>query len=116
MRKPAIIDGKVKKYVEYLEDKLSEFSSTSVEVDSYLALRNFVYQGNKLLSELSFDGTELKDKDDKAIERGLKFADKVLDYNQSLSELYEKVGEKKVEEAKGKQKSASVYESVMPPK
>ena len=116
MNRPSITDPKAKKYVKYLENKLKEFEIGSTEVESYLALKNFISQGNTLLTKLNFSGDELSDKDDKAVERGLKFADKLLDYNQSLQELYEKIGIERIEEAKDKKKVASAYEAAMPTK
>ena len=116
MNKPSITDPKVKKYVEYLERKLEALNSEDAEVDSYLALKNFIKQGNKIMRNANFDGDELSDKEDKALERGLKFADKVLEYNDDLKELEEKTGKEKIKKEEGKKESASAYEAVMPPK
>ena len=49
MNKPSITDSKVKKYVEYLERKLEAFTDGGTDVDSYLALQNFIRQGKILL-------------------------------------------------------------------
>lgn len=114
MNKPSITDSKVKKYVDHLEKKLEAFTKGNVEVESYLALANFVKQGNKIMESANFDANNLSDKDDKALERAIKFADKVLEYNQSLSELYEKIGTEKIEKEKGKKQAASSYEAAMP--
>ena len=112
-------DIKIEKYIDYLEDKLKGFEIGGIEADSYLSLKHFIGQGNKLLKAVNFDGTELGDKDDKAVERGLKFSDKILDHNAALRDLYEKVGGKKIEELESKEDKkevASSYEAAMPPK
>jgi hypothetical protein len=113
------VDPKIEKYIDYLEDKLKGFDLGGIEAESYLSLKNFISQGNNLLKKIKFDGSELGDKDDKQIERGLKFADKMLDHNAALRDLYEKVGGKKIEELESKEDKkevASSYEAAMPPK
>tara|TARA_R110001592_G_scaffold190364_1_gene436254 strand:- start:5551 stop:5913 length:363 start_codon:yes stop_codon:yes gene_type:complete len=117
MKRPKITDVKASKYVDYLEDKLKGFEIGSIEAESYLSLKNFISQGNALLAKIKFDGSELGDKDDKQIERGLKFADKMLDHNSALRDLFEKVGGEKIKELEGRtyeKKVASSYEAAMP--
>lgn len=116
MNKPSITDTKVKKYVEYLERKLEAFTDGGTDVDSYLALQNFIKQGNKIMLSADFDAENLSDKDDKAVERGIKFADKVLEYNENLKELEEKIGAERIKAVKGKKEAASAYEASLPPK
>ena len=117
MKKPSITDLKVKKYVEYLERKLKEFQKGSTDVDSYLALSNYIAQGNKIMKALEFDGTEMSDKDDKVIDRATKFSDKILENNQNLKDLFSMIGiEEKKEIEEGTKKAASAYEAAMPDK
>lgn len=112
-------DPKIEKYIDYLEDKLKGFDIGGIEAESYLSLRNFISQGNTLLKKIKFDGSELGDKDDKQIERGLKFADKMMDHNAALRDMFDKVGASKIKELESKEdvkEAASSYELAMPEK
>ena len=114
MKRPVVTDKKTLKYIEHIEGKLSEFSSLTTKVKSYEALRNFIDQGNRLLRGCNFDGDELNDKEDKAVERGLKFADKMLVYNSNLDELYEMIGSPKdIEKDLNAKEAGSNYEEML---
>jgi hypothetical protein len=112
MKLEDIKDVKVRKYVKSLQTKLQEFELGSTKVDSYLALRNFIKQGNKLLSDYKVvSAEELSDKEDKALERGLKFGEKLESLQSLLDKYYAEIGE--LPEEKGKQQAGSAYEAVM---
>lgn len=114
MKRPTTSDKKVIKYLDYLEGKLEEFSSFSTKVKSYEALRNFIDQGNSLLRGCNFHGEELNDKEDKAVERGLKFADKMLIYNSNLDELFEMIGSPKdLDKDPNAKEAGSDYEAML---
>mgnify|MGYP001282652091 FL=1 len=113
MKLEDIKDVKVRRYVRGLQLKLEEFEANTTKVKSFLALKNFITQNNKLLTNyrVSDSADELSDKEDKALERGLKFSEK-LDYLQTLlDKMYGEIGE--IPEEQGKQKAASAYEQVM---
>ncbi len=113
MKSEDIKDVKVRKYVKSLESKLEEFEAKSVKVQSYLALKNFVSQGNKLLAgyKVSDSADELSDKEDKALERGLKFAEKLEPQQALLDKMYNEIGELVSE--KGEREAGSAYEKAM---
>ena len=114
MKRPKINDVRATKYIDYLEAKLEGFSNKSDQkVNSYKSLLNFITQGNKLLAsyKVSDDATELADKDDKALERGIKFSEKLDSLQALLDKLYNEIGE--LPDEKGKAKAASAYEEVM---
>ena len=114
MKRPKINDVRATKYIDYLEAKLEGFSSKSDQkVNSYKSLLNFITQGNKLLAsyKVSDDATELADKDDKALERGIKFSEKLESLQTLLDKLYNEIGE--LPDEKGKVKAASAYEKLM---
>ena len=113
MKLEDIKDVKVRKYVKGLQSKLEEFESKSVKVHSYLALKNFISQGNKLLAgyRVSNSADELSDKDDKALERGLKFAEKLESQQSLLDKMYNDIGELISE--KGERVAGSAYEKAI---
>ena len=110
MKLEDIKDIKVRKYVKSLQSKLEEFDARSVKVDSYLALKNFISQGNKLLAgyKVSDSADELSDKEDKALERGLKFSEKLESQQALLDKMFNEIGE--LLEEKGERKAGSAYE------
>jgi len=113
MKLEDIKDVRVRKYVKKLEAKLEEFSLRTAKVNSYLSLKNFIEQGNKLLNsyKVSEEATELSDKDDKALERGLKFSEKLSSLQELLDKMYSQIGE--LPEDKGKIESSSSYEKAL---
>lgn len=114
MKRPKITDVRANKYIDYLEAKLEGFSDKgSQKVNSYKSLLNFITQGNKLLAsyKVSDDASELADKDDKALERGIKFSEKLESLQTLLDKLYHEIGE--LPEEKGKAKAGSAYEQAM---
>ena len=54
---------------------------------------------------------ELSDKEDKALERGLKFGEKLESLQSLLDKYYGEIGE--LPEEKGRQQAGSTYEAVM---
>jgi|TARA_R110001583_G_scaffold67531_8_gene193136 hypothetical protein len=112
MKLEDIKDVKVRKYVKGLQSKIEEFDLGSTKVDSYLALRNFIKQGNRLLADYRVvSAEELSDKEDKALERGLKFGEKLESLQSLLDKYYGEIGE--LPEEKGRQQAGSTYEAVM---
>ena len=113
MKRPKIIDSKTNKYVDYLEGKLKDFNLDSQKVKTYLSLKNFVEQSSKLLMNFKVEDNEdnLSDKDDKALDRGLKFGKEIDDLQSLLDKMYAEIGE--LPEEKGKQEAAGSYEEAM---
>ena len=105
MKRPKIIDSKTNKYVDYLEGKLKDFNLDSQKVKTYLSLKNFVEQSSKLLMNFKVEDNEdnLSDKDDKALDRGLKFGKEIDDLQSLLDKMYAEIGE--LPEEKGKQEA-----------
>jgi len=110
--RPEIRDVKVQKYVAWLEEKLRALSVDNIQINSYKSLRNFVENNNKVLTEAHFTKQDLSDKEDKFIERAFKYADKVLDYNEALDKMYDKIGDKWIDEDE-EQESATAYEEAI---
>lgn len=114
MKRPKITDVRVSKYVDYLEAKLEGFSDkSSRKVKSYRSLLNFVDQGNKLLAsyKVSESASELSDKDDKALERGIKFSEKLESLQSLLDKLFSEIGQ--LPEDLEKVEAGSAYEKAM---
>tara|TARA_R110000765_G_scaffold206318_5_gene311269 strand:- start:866 stop:1225 length:360 start_codon:yes stop_codon:yes gene_type:complete len=113
MKRPKIIDSKASRYADYLEGKLKDFTLESQKVKTYLSLKNFVEQSSKLLMNFKVSDKEdnLSDKDDKALDRGLKFGKEIDDLQTLLDKMYAEIGE--LPEEKGKQEAAGAYEESM---
>ena len=61
--------------------------------------------------KVSDEEDNLSDKDDKALDRGLKFGKEIDDLQTLLDKMYAEIGE--LPEEKGKQEAAGAYEEVM---
>jgi hypothetical protein len=92
MKRPTIKDVAASRYADYLEGLLKEFQSETTKVKSYKALKNFVETNSKVLEELSLSADKMSDKEDKLVERTLKFANEILHYNETLDKLYNSIG------------------------
>ena len=113
MKRPKITDVRVSKYVDYLENKLAEFTKGGQKVKTYLSLRNFVEQSSKLLMNFKVeDGDDnLSDGQDKALDRGLKFGKEIDDLQTLLDRWESEIGT--LPEEKGKIAAGSAYEQAM---
>ncbi len=107
MKLEDIKDARIRKHVRSLEVRLEEFESGSTKVDAYLSLKNFIEQGSKLLKDFKIEGDELSDKNDKTLDRGLKFGEKLNDLITLLNSLESQIGELP---DKGERKAGSAYE------
>ena len=105
------------KYVEYLEKKVEDFSSTTTKVKSYYALKNTVDGLNKLM----LDGVEIEgekhdllsphtlaDKDDKIFDRFFKFIDKLESFLSTMDKLSLQISPELID----KENYASEFEEV----
>ena len=70
-----------------LKKELALYDSKTTEVNSYLALRRYIDENNKLLMKLDIVSINKKDRDDKLAERAMKYSLEVADYLKSLKEL-----------------------------
>lgn len=111
MERPPIKDKEASKYVDYLEQCLKNYTSEKTIALSYLALKNFVDENNKILSTTKLNKSAISDKDDKYIERMLKFAKEVKEYNENLEQMEKKIKPHVMEDAK--KISSSVYEDAL---
>lgn len=100
MKRPIIKDKDIEDYVLFLEDQLDNFKAESTRVESYLGLKKIVDDINKALKGATINLTKISDKDDKYMERVLKFADKVDEYNDKLDAMEKKINPDKLEDAK----------------
>jgi uncharacterized coiled-coil DUF342 family protein len=91
MERPPIKDKRVLKYVEDLERQLEALGTQSTINGSYFALKNYIDANNAILTEFKLTVDEVSDKDDKISERTMKFAKELLDYNEDLEKLREKI-------------------------
>lgn len=100
MKKPDIKDELIKKYVDKLEKDLKAYRSSKTIAKSYLALKNYIEINTELLITLNLNKQNLKDKDDKSIDRIQKFAKEVGEYNNALIEMEKKIAPEDIEDAK----------------
>lgn len=116
MKRPDIssLDKRQKEYVEYLEKKCEMLNNDTALVDSYLALKNFVIENNKVIKVTKLSEESLKGKDEKYVDRVMKYTDKLGDYIDTLYNFEMKIDEKciPVNDKKEKQ-GASVYEQAL---
>jgi len=105
------------KYVEYLEKKVKDFSSTTTKVKSYYALKKTVDGLNKLMLDgVEIDGKKhdllsthtLADKDDKIFDRFFKFIDKLESFLSTMDKLSSQISPDLVD----KENYASEFEEV----
>jgi cell division septum initiation protein DivIVA len=73
--------------VERLEKELKAFRSETTIAQSYIALKQYVDENNKLLSTIKITKINVQDKDDKLVERSAKFSSEILNYIKRLAEL-----------------------------
>lgn len=74
---------------EILKKKLAAFSVDTIKVRSFIALRRYVDEHNKLLMKLKVVVVDKRDRDDALSERARKFADEQSEYIKQL-EVYER--------------------------
>lgn len=94
-----------------LELELEYYRSEKTAARSYLALKRFVDENNRVLMDLNLNATKISDKDDKYVERMLKFAKELKDYVSDLEAMEKKIKPETME--KVKQESSSIYEDAM---
>ena len=87
MNRPTIKDAKAKLYIEYLEKKLSNFSSSTTKVKSYIALKNFIEKNSEALSKVDINSATISDKEDKLIDRAMKFFKELDSYITNLEKM-----------------------------
>jgi hypothetical protein len=112
MKRPVIKEAKAADYADYLEALIREFSSETTKVQSYKALKSFVESNCKLLKNMDLSDADMASKDDKKIERALKFANELLVYNDTLDKLFEKVAPIMSSE-RGEKEAASISEEAL---
>lgn len=112
MTHPKIKDPEVQQYVDELLRKIENFSSDTTLVKSYFALKRFIDENNKLVTELEMDTMNLTEKDDKLHDRVTKYMDNIIEFNKNLSEM-EKMINPEVMEAERKKESAGKFEKAM---
>lgn len=95
-----------------LERELEAFSLDTVLIKSYLALRGFVEDASDVLKETKVSAAKFNDKDDKMIERALKFADKLDEYNDKLEKMKKKIIPELLE-AEEKKQAGSILEKAL---
>lgn len=113
MKRPKINNQKVNDYIDYLERKLELFSNNSTRVKSFKALTKFVEENNKVIEGVVLSKEQVSDKDDKFIDRVMKFTDKLPDYIEALDKMAEKIDDEAKAEEEKKQQAASDYEELM---
>ncbi len=91
MKRPSIKDAKTKEYVEYLEDKLKKFSASTTKVKSYIALKNFIDQNSEALGKVAINSDTISDKEDRLVDRAMKFFKELKDYNSNLDAMREMI-------------------------
>lgn len=111
MKRPVIKDANLRKYVDYLEEKLAAFDAKSIELDAYFSLKHTIEQINNVLSTFKINADTVSDKDDKITERALKFADNLPTYVEKLKKMYKEIGPELIEEKE--QETGSSYEEAM---
>lgn len=75
---------------EYIEQLLEFFSSLKINqtlIKAYVALKNFVEENAGVVSDLKLDKIKLADKDDRTIDRTLKFSKELPEYFKDLIEM-----------------------------
>lgn len=87
MERPIIKDSKVSAYVDELERQLSNFKSEKPIVKSYLTLKRYIEENNKMVDNIDFELSKLSDKDDKTIDRAIKYIDEIMSYNDKLQKM-----------------------------
>jgi hypothetical protein len=87
MKRPAIKDGKIGEYVDFLEKKLERFSATNTRVKSYKALKHFIDTNSETLGAVDMSSDVLSDKEDKLADRASKFFKDLKDLNATLEAL-----------------------------
>jgi len=114
MKRPKIIkDRECEQYVDYLEKLLYNYRSDQVVTNSYIALKNFIYENNKVISKAVLTEETMNDKDEKFIDRATKYTDKLSDYVKSLLELEDKIKTLSLPKGVNNQEAGSIYEKVM---
>lgn len=114
MKKPKVIkDRECEQYIDYLEKQLYFFKSDQVITDSYLALKKFISENNKVISKAVLTHEEMSDKDEKFVDRAMKYTDKLNDYVKSLIELEDRIKTLSLPKGVSNQQAGSIYEQIM---
>lgn len=86
--------------VERLEKELEAYRSDKTIAQSYIALKQYIDENNKLLATIKITKINIQDKDDKLVERSAKFSSEVLNYIKRLAELEKMTTIELIEEEK----------------
>ena len=108
MKRPEIKDKDVLKYVEYLEEKISNMNANTTTAIAYRSLNSFVIKASKVINDVIINTKEFSNKDDKLVERAQKFANELPSYVKDLKELEKHLEPSTIEQVK--KESASLYE------
>ena len=123
MERPANLKGQAAEYADYLENKLSLYSSKKTKVRSYLALKKIIDDLNNLIQkgiEVNNPETgDVQDVDiisdlslmaagDKSFDRIFKFIEKIGTFNEELNKMEQDIDpdEIKIEKVKLKGKNS----------
>ena len=90
---------KLKKYVEYLEEKLSKFDAETTIAKLYVSIKNQVDNTSKLLNEIKITKDDLKDKDEKFFDRYLSYLVKADKIAGNLLSIEKMIDPAKIEKA-----------------
>lgn len=82
-----MIQETLEQKVDRLERELKAYRSETTIAQSYIALKQYIDENNKLLATIKITKINIQDKDDKLVERSAKFSSEVLNYIKRLSEL-----------------------------
>lgn len=102
MNRPAIKDAKAKLYVEYLENKLSNFSSSTTKVKAYIALKNFIEKNSEALGKVDINSDTISDKEDRLIDRAMKFFKELDAYIANLEKMAEMISPEEIKKTESK--------------
>lgn len=102
MNRPTIKDAKAKLYVEYLENKLSNFSSSTTKVKSYIALKNFIEKNSEALGKVDINSDTISDKEDRLIDRAMKFFKELDAYIANLEKMAEMISPEEIKKTESK--------------
>lgn len=72
---------------ERLRKELEAYRSNKTVAQSYLALKRYIDESNKLLVSIEMTKMNMKDKDDKLSERANKYSSDILNHIKRLQEL-----------------------------
>lgn len=101
----------LKEEIERLKKELEAYRSDKTVARSYLALKQYIDENNKLLVAMNMTETNMKDKDDKLAERANKYSSEILNHIKRLQEL-EKIATAELIE-KEKKEYGSILEEAM---